>query len=193
MGVQRLLLRNGTARIRPGASYISRQPDWSCELDDVVDIPPRPPLPAAPRSLPTSHTHTMAMRLAVGRPLGAAARASSCSRAAVRSFASTALRAKEVAGSSSDTPNMRVRRENYRRGALVLTFCAVCPSRPHGHPQSCYRQPGRQIQRQGRGAAQIRPVPHVMSAQIHPTVRHASWWLPAGSNRTLGSPSGRMS
>ena len=51
----------------------------------------------------------MAMRLAVGRPMGAAARVSSCSRAAVRTFTATALRAKEVAGANSETPNMRVR------------------------------------------------------------------------------------
>lgn len=51
----------------------------------------------------------MALRFAVARPLGAVARASGCPRAAVRAFASTALRAKEVAGQSADTPNMRVR------------------------------------------------------------------------------------
>lgn len=55
----------------------------------------------------------MAMRLAVGRPLGAAVRATSCSRNAVRTFASTALRAKEVAGTTSETPNMRVRKETW--------------------------------------------------------------------------------
>ncbi|KAF1845515.1 uncharacterized protein K460DRAFT_355329 [Cucurbitaria berberidis CBS 394.84] len=49
----------------------------------------------------------MAMRLAVARPLGTVARASSCPRAAVRTFAATALRAKEVTGQSSETPNMR--------------------------------------------------------------------------------------
>lgn len=54
----------------------------------------------------------MALRLAVGRPL-AAARSSSCAHAAVRSFASTALRAKEVAGQDSATPNMRVRDDDY--------------------------------------------------------------------------------
>jgi hypothetical protein len=51
---------------------------------------------------------TMVMRLAVARPLGAVARSAGCSRA-VRTFASTALRAKEVAGESKETPNMRVR------------------------------------------------------------------------------------
>lgn len=69
---------------------------------------PRSPSPAAPRSFPTP-SHTMALRLAVARPLGAAARSMSCSRAAVRTFAATALRAKEIAGESKDTPNMRVR------------------------------------------------------------------------------------
>ncbi len=51
------------------------------------------------------------LRQAMGRPLGAAVRASTCSHAriAVRSFALTARRAKEVAGQSPDTPNMRVR------------------------------------------------------------------------------------
>lgn len=52
------------------------------------------------------------LRQAVGRPLGAAVRASSCShhaRIIARSFVSTTLRAKEVAGQSSETPNMRVR------------------------------------------------------------------------------------
>jgi NADH dehydrogenase (ubiquinone) Fe-S protein 3 len=52
----------------------------------------------------------MALRLAVARPLGAVARSTGCSRAAVRTFASTALRAKEVAGESKETPNMRVRK-----------------------------------------------------------------------------------
>lgn len=52
----------------------------------------------------------MALRLAVGRPLGAAVRAAGCPRsAAVRTFTATALRAKEVAAESSKTPNMRVR------------------------------------------------------------------------------------
>lgn len=54
----------------------------------------------------------MVMRLAVARPLGAVARATSCSRATVRTFASTALRAKEVAGESKETPNMRVGNAN---------------------------------------------------------------------------------
>lgn len=49
----------------------------------------------------------MALRLAVGRPLGAAALSTSCSRAAMRTFASTALRAKEVAAGDPNTPNMR--------------------------------------------------------------------------------------
>lgn len=72
--------------------------------------PPRPPSPAAPRSPTTLSSHRMVMRLAVARPLGQAARATGCSRAAVRTFAATALRAKEIAGQSKDTPNMRVRR-----------------------------------------------------------------------------------
>ncbi|KAF2874588.1 hypothetical protein BDV95DRAFT_488155 [Massariosphaeria phaeospora] len=49
----------------------------------------------------------MALRLAVGRPLASAARAASCSRPAVRTFAASALRAKEVAGQNAETPNMR--------------------------------------------------------------------------------------
>ncbi|KAF2036807.1 hypothetical protein EK21DRAFT_106114 [Setomelanomma holmii] len=49
----------------------------------------------------------MAMRLAVARSLGAVARTSGCSRAAVRTFAATALRAKEIAAESKETPNMR--------------------------------------------------------------------------------------
>lgn len=53
----------------------------------------------------------MALRHAVARPLGAVARPTSCSRAAVRTFAATALRAKQVAGESKDTPNMRVRQK----------------------------------------------------------------------------------
>jgi hypothetical protein len=57
----------------------------------------------------TTLSHTMAMRQAVVRPLGAVARSTGCSRAAMRTFASTALRAKEVAGQDKDTPNMRVR------------------------------------------------------------------------------------
>ncbi|KAF2261941.1 hypothetical protein CC78DRAFT_561494 [Lojkania enalia] len=51
----------------------------------------------------------MAMRLAVGRPLGAAVRSTSCSRAitAVRTFSTATLRAKEIAGEDSEMPNMR--------------------------------------------------------------------------------------
>ncbi|KAL1594481.1 putative NADH-ubiquinone oxidoreductase 30.4 kDa subunit, mitochondrial [Paraconiothyrium brasiliense] len=49
----------------------------------------------------------MALRQAVGRPLGQAVRSASCSRPAVRTFAATALRAKEVAGDSSDAANLR--------------------------------------------------------------------------------------
>lgn len=63
----------------------------------------------------------MAMRLAVGRPLGAAVRASGSSRHAVRTFASTALRAKEVAGPESETPNMRVRMSHDMADMRLLT------------------------------------------------------------------------
>ena len=114
MGVQRLHLRDGTARIRSNASYISEQPVGRCSKVRTSRRRRyhhlRPPYPAAQRSLIPLHTYTMAMRLAVGRPLGAVTRASSCSRTSMRSFTSTALRAKEVAGQSSETPNMRVRR-----------------------------------------------------------------------------------
>jgi NADH dehydrogenase (ubiquinone) Fe-S protein 3 len=51
----------------------------------------------------------MASRLAVGRPLGAAVRSATCFRAAMRTFTSTALRAKQVAAEDPGTPNMRVR------------------------------------------------------------------------------------
>jgi NADH dehydrogenase (ubiquinone) Fe-S protein 3 len=60
------------------------------------------------------------MRLAAARPLGAVARATSCSRAVVRTFASTALRAKEVAGESKDTPNMRVRQPPWDSAELNI-------------------------------------------------------------------------
>ncbi|KAF2652674.1 hypothetical protein K491DRAFT_695388 [Lophiostoma macrostomum CBS 122681] len=51
----------------------------------------------------------MALRLAARAPLGAAVRSAGCSPSvAARSFATTALRAKEVAGSEkTETPNMR--------------------------------------------------------------------------------------
>jgi NADH dehydrogenase (ubiquinone) Fe-S protein 3 len=44
------------------------------------------------------------MRLAVSRPLAAAAARSTAARA----FSTTALRAKEIAGENTETPNMRV-------------------------------------------------------------------------------------
>jgi NADH dehydrogenase (ubiquinone) Fe-S protein 3 len=43
------------------------------------------------------------MRLAVSRPLATAARST-----AARAFSTTALRAKEIAGENTETPNMRV-------------------------------------------------------------------------------------
>ncbi|KAF2116209.1 hypothetical protein BDV96DRAFT_573562 [Lophiotrema nucula] len=50
----------------------------------------------------------MALRLAAGRPLGAAVRSASCSRPVVaRTFTAAALRAKEVAGPEANTPNLR--------------------------------------------------------------------------------------
>ncbi|CAI6316024.1 unnamed protein product [Periconia digitata] len=49
----------------------------------------------------------MALRQSVARPLGNAVRSASCSRAAVRSFAASALRAKEIASDSSEPPNLR--------------------------------------------------------------------------------------
>lgn len=82
-------------------------------IDD--DIHPR--RRTAARSLNTQDTYTMALRQAVGRPLGQAVRSASCSRPAVRTFAATALRAKEVAGDSSDAANLRVCRP---------WFCRVC-------------------------------------------------------------------
>ena len=66
--------------------------------------PHSPPHPAAPRSLVRPNTHAMAMRLAVSRPLAAAAARSTAARA----FSTTALRAKEIAGENTETPNMRV-------------------------------------------------------------------------------------
>jgi hypothetical protein len=66
--------------------------------------------PAAARAAHNLFFTTMALRLAVGRPLGAAVRSSICPRSvAVRNFTATSLRAKEVAAQSSDKPNMRVR------------------------------------------------------------------------------------
>lgn len=77
----------------------------------------RTSVPATPPSPPTHqpalrlrraasappNPHTMAMRLAVSRPLAAAARST-----AARAFSTTALRAKEIAGEKTETPNMRV-------------------------------------------------------------------------------------
>lgn len=70
----------------------------------TTTVPHSPPRPAAPRSLLRPNTHTMAMRLAVSRPLAAAAARSTAARA----FSTTALRAKEIAGENTETPNMRV-------------------------------------------------------------------------------------
>lgn len=70
---------------------------------------PHAALTCCPRCSRILSTPTMALRQAVARPLGAAVRSAGCSRSAVRAFASTALRAKEVAAESSETPNMRVR------------------------------------------------------------------------------------
>ena len=61
------------------------------------------------------------MRIAAARPLGPVARAAATSRPQARTFASTALRAKEVAGGSTETPNMRVRIS--RRLPLSLPPC----------------------------------------------------------------------
>ncbi|KAF2642825.1 hypothetical protein P280DRAFT_395471 [Massarina eburnea CBS 473.64] len=49
----------------------------------------------------------MALRQAVVRPLSAAVRSPACSRTAARTFAASALRAKEIAGESSEPPNLR--------------------------------------------------------------------------------------
>ena len=111
MGVKRLHLRDGP----PGsanATYIIVHDavGRNYELHDRRRYHHHDsPLAAEPRGLTTPYTHTMALRLAAGRPLGTAVRASNGTRHAVRTFASTALRAKEVAGPSSDTPNLRVR------------------------------------------------------------------------------------
>ena len=73
---------------------------------------------AAARAAHNFSSTTMALRLAAGRPLGAAVRSAACPRsaAAVRNFTATALRVKEVAAQNSDKPNMRVR--------VQLALCA---------------------------------------------------------------------
>lgn len=68
---------------------------------DTPHCLPPPPLHRA--HPPRPDTHTMAMRLATSRPLAAAARST-----AARAFSTTALRAKEIAGENTQTPNMRV-------------------------------------------------------------------------------------
>lgn len=90
------------------AAWLSRAPALQASFVENVSIraaasPPTACPPAAPRSLPRPTPHTMAMRLAVSRPLAAAARST-----AARAFSTTALRAKEIAGENTETPNMRV-------------------------------------------------------------------------------------
>lgn len=84
--------------------------------------------------------------------------------------------------------------QRYLQRDLTAELLTVCPAQPPGDAQARHRQPGRQVQGQGRGPAHIRQLPHVVSAQVHPAVRTA----PLGaatrpSDRPLGSPSGRTS
>jgi hypothetical protein len=74
-----------------------------------------------------------------------------------------------------------------------LTRCAVCPPRRDHQAQEGHREPGRRIQREGRVAAQIRTVPHVVSAEIRPTVRHYRIKTPVVADGFAGSPYGRTS
>lgn len=117
----------------------------------------------------------MALRQAVGRPLGHAVRSATSSRPAVRTFAATALRAKEVAADSSDAANLRVCSQFPRgqrvRVLVLIRRSARSPRSDAVAAQSRHRQPHGPIQGEGRGAAQIRTVPHVVHAQIHPAVR----------------------
>jgi hypothetical protein len=98
------------------------------------------------RPIPPS-TRTMALRQAVSRPLASAVRSvASPSAVAVRTFAVSALRAKEVA-SESEHPNMRVFAQlNSTRGVKIsglLRIPTVCCTRCPRSSQSSHCEPGR--------------------------------------------------
>lgn len=92
------------AALAPPETAAATRLEEATIIDDDIPTRRRP----AARSLTTTNLYTMALRQAVSRPLGQAVRSASCVRPAVRTFAATALRAKEVAGDSSETPNLRV-------------------------------------------------------------------------------------
>lgn len=75
----------------------------------------------------------MALRQAFGRPLGHAVRSASYPRpATVRTFATTALRPKEVAGDTQDVPHLRVRWPLTRptNAPLLTPAASTCPASP---------------------------------------------------------------
>lgn len=75
-------------------------------------------------ALPRLSTLTMALRHAVGRPLGAAVRSAGCAPSvAIRTFTATALRVKDVASDASETPNMRVGLVNCAAAVLSRAHC----------------------------------------------------------------------
>jgi hypothetical protein len=78
------------------------------------------------------------------------------------------------------------------RWSWILTTYAVCSSRPNGQAQGRHRQSGRQVQGEGRGTPQIRPIPHVLYTQIRTAVCNVLQPNPAPANQPLGSQSGRM-
>lgn len=52
----------------------------------------------------------------------------------------------------------------------TLTSVSACTAFGRRCSEGTHRQPCRQVRREGRSAPQVRPVPAVVSAQIHPTV-----------------------
>lgn len=76
----------------------------------TIVIPPISPLRHLHHHHHRPHTATMASKHAIARPLSAivrASKASSVSRSALRTFATTTTRSKELAADVSDLPNLR--------------------------------------------------------------------------------------
>lgn len=144
----------------------------------------------------------MAMRRSAAKPLRSVVDAvkSSNGSSAARAFATTVSRPKELAGDVSDRPNLRVgyTQEHFAVGeVIILTHedSACSARRPRQLPRP-HSQPSRPTPREGRSPPQIRPIPALMPAKIHPTVRNDSMPPDATCKHTkqlIDFPSGRMS
>lgn len=79
-------------------------------LESITSAAATTPPPPPPSPLTPTLRSAMASKHAIVRPLGSvlrAARASNVSRSALRTFATSSVRAKELAGDVSDLPNLR--------------------------------------------------------------------------------------